>query len=93
MSRFDLQAVRPLIRFHMRFLYDVLHLVDHFSSLQHKYFQMTPLQPASEPAEIRSASPLQPDDSVPGTDPPGPLQLDLPLDFQVCRERSGNGVL
>lgn len=89
MRNCDLQAVRPLIRFHMRFLYDVLHLVEHLSSLQPKYFQATRLQPSAEPADLGSAPPRQPDASTAGSgaDPPAPFQLDLPVDFQVCRER------
>lgn len=71
----------------MRFLYDVLYLVEHLSSLQLKYFQMSPSSPQTAHPEIEGDS-APPPTAARGsadvsTEPPPPLQLDLPIDFQV----------
>lgn len=69
----------------MRFLYDVLHLVEHLSNLQQKYFQEL-MSASQEQIQENHASEAQvndaPEHEVPAAQV-SPLDLELPIDIQV----------
>ena len=79
--------MRPLIRFQMRFLYDVLHLVEYLSSVQGKYFhtnlaEETQAQAAMEEAPLGAAG-TEVDAGHSGSSGRCKHTLEVPLDFQV----------
>eukprot|EP00892_Ulva_mutabilis_P007162 jgi/Ulvmu1/4818/UM020_0103.1 len=85
-AQVHLQAIRPLIRYQMRFLYDILHIIEHVRSLNDKYFGWLASDDSGQ-QEIEEAD--QGPAGTRGGDPPAdsrrpePFHLDLPVDIQV----------